>query len=102
MKGKQSGSHKIKTYFGKSPNRWQDTHAMESRIIEINNDILTITCDRCRREKEETKRFKIHPDGAISYHFRCKNCLWTYSIYRNGIGDFKQTEKALMTLRRIG
>lgn len=92
----------IKTYFGKRPQPWQKSYGLSGRVLEINEDILTITCDRCRQFKKETKRFKIHPDGAITFHFRCENCMWSFSIYRNSIAEYQKTEKTLLTLRGKG
>mgnify|MGYP000406141671 CR=1 FL=1 len=81
--------------FGKSPKPFENAWDLKSRNVRIENDILKVDCDRCNHFTQETKHYKIHFDDAISFHFNCTNCHWSYSIKRNSLADYKPTEKVI-------
>ena len=88
-------SSEIRTYFGREPRPYQTAYNLSGHKIKVKKDTLFVECSRCKHFTQETKRFKIHPDGAITFRFLCYNCSWSYSIYRNQFADVDKTEKAL-------
>lgn len=86
----------MKTYFGKTDQPYQDAYDLSSHNVRVKNGILFVDCSRCSDFTQEDKRFYVHTDGAISFHFRCTNCNWTYSIYRNQYEDYKKTDNAII------
>lgn len=81
--------------FGREPRPYKDSYNLQGKKIREKNGVLLVDCDRCNRFTEEIKEYKIHTDGAVSFSFYCRNCFWTYSIYRNGYAEHKQVARTL-------
>lgn len=94
MINKTNGNSEIKTYFGKNPQPFKDSYHLKDQNLKIINNQLIIECTRCHKITK-TKRFKIHPDGAITFTFRCINCQLSYDIYRNNFADYLKVYKVL-------
>ena len=84
------------TYFGRTEKPFKDAYDLSRMNIKIKSSVLFVVCTRCKLFTQEDKKFYVHPDGAISFHFRCTNCNWTFSIYRNEYEDYKKTEIAIV------
>ena len=82
--------------FGREPRPYQEGYYLKGMNLKVTKDGLVVKCTRCNKMAEPNKRYKIHSDGAITFHFSCHNCNWTYSIYRNQFAEIKQVEKALL------
>lgn len=84
----------IRTYFGQSPQPYQEGYYTKAMNLRIVDDELLSDCTRCRKTVK-IPIYKIHPDGAITFSFYCGNCQQSFHVYRNSYEDFEKVKRAL-------